>query len=192
MPAACDPYGYAVTRQPSWPKVIGIIGIIVSAWGILSSLAGVLLGSAMEAFIKSGAKISVVDANEFVTKMNHFMRVQSAGVIILGAVLLTGSIKLLRNKGDSRWWLLAWAAGRIAFSIATIPLMKDYMDSLMNNLSKSAQAGAATSGYATGFSSLADTLGTYASAFMTSILPIFVLIWFNLGKVRAYMATWQR
>ena len=86
--------------------------------------------------------------------------------------------------------MLAWAVGRIVFSIAMIPLMSDYMKVMMDSVLKTAPGGASAA-HATEIGNAVGAASIYGGAVMTSILPIFVLIWFNLGKVRAYMATWQ-
>lgn len=190
-PAAQDPYGYAAVRQPSWPKVIGIIGIIVSAWGILGSLAGLLMGSAMDAMTKAIPKASPVDVAALMEKIKHFTMIQSIGTVILGAILLAGSIKLLRHQRASRGLMLAWAGGRIIFAVAMIPFMSDYMKVMMDGVMKTTPGGGASSAQAAEFTSIASTVGVYMGAVAGSILPTFVIIWFNLGKVRSYIDTWQ-
>ena len=172
-----------------WPKVIGIIGIVLASLGLVCGCAGYFAvplqrwGMQMQA--QSGQSNPVAEAQ--VKIAGQFMVVTNV-LLTLGMVLtiwlLVSSISLLRRRRKSRVMLIAWAMLSIlslAINIALQILMFQATFAELARLGESQRAAELWIGVAIG--------GFFAIVFGLA-LQVFVLIWFSRKKIVAEVSQW--
>jgi len=185
------PYA-AKTQESNWPKVIGIIAIVVAAVGIVGGACGLVswLGmSAMQVSMSSSGQ--VVKANmPVITEMGKwrgYTFLAGAVSFILQIVLLVSAIYLIRRR---RWTIPAlriWACLYIFFSligtIISYHMQKELYQQLASGAGPQGPLPMAAPQALIGLGMLFGILWACA-------LPVFVLIWFSRQKIKAETATW--
>jgi hypothetical protein len=179
--AVGQPYA-APPRRPAWPTVFGVLGIIFGSFGILSSCCGVLWIWIMPAYIdllkKSGLPQDQIDMMQ--AGMPPAAWTMFSGVIglALAILLLVGSIGLVRRKRSGVQMCAIWAVVQIIWVVLAIGLNYWFI-------------AHATSGQQAPGQMFGTGIGLCCSAIFGLILPILMLIWFNLGGSKAEIATWE-
>jgi hypothetical protein len=197
-------------RQPAWPKVIGIIAIVIAGYGLFANGMGLFASQVMGSIFKAGVPQSGF-MEEMMPRMAKYTLVNSIGCLVLACLLMAAGIVLLYRRPPARGLFLLWAVSRIGFAAYTAPLMMDYMSSIMDIAAKMpatstvappaspspgvavSPAPAAAPPMPVSMTDIMKTMskvGTIMTMAMMCVLPLFILIWFNLGKVKAYIATW--
>lgn len=78
--------------------------------------------------------------------MNRYLLWNGTGCLLLGALLVTGGIGLLKRRRWARGMILAWAVGRMALAAGTFPMMTAYTGALMAKMAAPLPAGSAAAG----------------------------------------------
>lgn len=182
----------AVAVQSSWPKVVGIIAIVVAALGIMGGVCGVITWAGMAAFqtnMQSTGQ-SVQPAMPFITEMGRWKAYTVlAGLVGAGLqiVLLVAAINLIRRRPWTIGVLRIWAGLFIVFSLAQSVvgyyMQKDLYEQISSKSGSQGQFPVAISHTFMGASMLFGLLWSCA-------LPVFMLIWFSRDKIKAEAATW--
>ncbi len=172
-------------RPSAWPKVIGIIAIILGALGALGGVWGAITPLFADALV-SMAPAGQATGMEAMQQYKVWTVVSSLLMLGVAVLLLVAGTGLVRRRG--------WAPKiSVLWSIVKIVLVA--VNSIFSY--KIAQAQ---------FAALADDPGmaqvpsSFLSAFSAAglgvglcwgwALPIFMLIWFTRGKIRAEVAEW--
>lgn len=182
--------GYATEppKQSSWPMVIGIIAIVLGAGGVLTSCWGTvapLLTDALAQAMPAGPSRAQLDAMK---EWAVVLAAISAGALVLAAWLLTGGIGLVKRTAWARRAILVWAVAKALFvagqSVASYFIQHDTFDAMTQSDPTMSQMPA-------GFSTAVATASLVFGLVWGWALPVFMLIWFARGKIRAEVATWD-
>lgn len=205
--------GMLPARPSTWPKVLGIIGIIFGSVAMVGGMISVLAFKTMSATYESmGLGAGFVE--------KHLIALKYIPPIAgsLGLLLLLGSILLLVRKRLSRGLLLLWAVLKVALVIGQtpyntamtkdmMPFQKQIMDTAFKNAGGVKPAPAATPAPEPAvpaapsappvptleINSVVETTMVISQAVAViwgCVLPVFLLIWLMRGKIRAEVAEW--
>ncbi len=113
LPAAppVQPDGGAVQQvRPTWPMAIGIISIIIAAFGILGSIWGIVAPLVLTPFFKETFP-------EQTTAELIIMIVMPAAGLVLAIWLMSAAIRLVRYTPNARVWLINWSIIKIIYVV---------------------------------------------------------------------------
>ena len=134
--------------QSVWPRVIGIIGIILSVFGAIQGLWSIV-GALMQLFVGDvlSADPDAAEAGEVFDRMAHWApwNIASGSLLFLVASLLfIGSIGLLMRQPWSRVLCLTWAYCKIIAALFSAVIVFFMQRDLMLAISNAqAQGGGA-------------------------------------------------
>lgn len=181
--------GYApVPPAPSsWPTVIGIIAIVFGAGGILGgcwgSIAPLMLDQ-MTSFMPTAASRAQL---EIVGQWAGLSVALSAGALLVATLLLIAGIGLVKRTAWAARATIVWVVAKLLFvagqSIATYFIQQETMAAISQSDPSLAQMPP-------GATEMMVVGGTACALLWGWALPIFMLIWFARGKIRAEVATW--
>ncbi len=178
----------AIPAEPSaWPKVIGIIAIVLGAAGFLGGLYGALSPLFLEAMLKvmpPGQEAILEVARDFAV----WTVASSLVGVVVAVVLLVAGIGLVRRRQWSVGTVRAWAVIKVLLVIATSVLGYMVAQAQFAAMSQ-AQAGAAP--MPADFGRLLSMFAVVIGLVWGWALPVFVLIWFARSKVKAETASWD-
>jgi hypothetical protein len=121
------------------------------------------------------------------------MALTSATSALLAALLIWGGVQLLRKRAGSRGVLLTWAVVRVLQGIGAAVVMglmqEEQMRASMVTASSPGGRPAAVIGMAIGSATGGLAMATYALWAMA--LPVFVLVWMMLPRVRREIGGWR-
>jgi hypothetical protein len=173
-------------EPPAWPKVVGIISIVLAALGIpcsgcvsIGSLGG---GALYEWGRQKQIAAKMPDPGEMPSVFQPgVLDVLSAGIWFLGViVLLVAGIMTVRRKVSGRAAHLAYAAvsivGTLMYTVSAIMKSQAVADWISHNPGHPflKQPGAAFAG---------NPIGTIVVSLLCLAYPIFIVIWFGaMGK----------
>ncbi len=189
--------------QEGWPKVFGVISIVLGSLGLAmnacSAISGLVGGPLLASFMKklpsnasgSGAN-PAADLERMMDVMHPWMVV--SGVLALGnlfvsAWLLVAGIWLVKRRAAGVRQHINWAWVRIAMVLVTVGVTAASHIATFDAVRgvQAAQAGAPPAWVSTALSVL-QTL--FLLAFGLAY-PIVVLVYMRKAKVRAAAAEWQ-
>jgi len=189
-PSAVAPSG------PKWPKIIGILCLILAGVDLVQALAQslniFLIGANLAQFAEAGA-IEKQEVDDFMSEYIPFQLLSGAVLGALALILLFGGVLLLRKKRLSIPLLRAWSIVKIVVGsilvIKAASLMKRQLALVME---------ASTTGMgdqeAAMIQSIVDIAGGAGMAMgivFLILLPVFLLVWFNREGVRSQFADWS-
>lgn len=180
-------------QQPSaWPKVIGIIAIVLGALGVLGGCMGLAstlfvdtFKGVLEDMMPSGQP-SPLEPLEAVYEHKGWMIVTQFLTMGAAVLLLFVGIGLLKRAAWSARAAMYWAVIKMAVVVPGAVLA--YMANKAQLATMAEQGG--------GFvgSGLVEAIGA-ASIGLSVVwgwaLPVFVLIWFSRAKIKAEVAGWS-
>lgn len=171
----------------TWPRVLGMIGIILGALGILGGLWGMvspLFVSFMGSLMPPGAE----RAFEAAEQMNTWTVVGSILGLLVAGLLLAGGIGLLRR----RLWGLGcygmWAILKILLVAVNAGIALSMQEATMEFINSSNPRGPIISA---GFTSVMTVIVPASTLIWGWALPVFILIWLARVKIKAETAKWQ-
>jgi hypothetical protein len=174
-----------LARPTSWPTALGVVGIILACLGLVGGCCGVTSPLFYPAFIDWMAQSNVppeqLDAMRAQQPPLVWALVSGIVGMALSALLLAGSIGLLRRLESGVRWCTWWAWADIPWSVLVfvVTLM------LQLRIPAVAQQGG----------DVGKVFGIVFSSCMTIVLglgvPIFFLAWFARGKIREEVAGWS-
>lgn len=174
-------------RGPSvWPRVVGIIAIVLGAGGILGGLYGALsplMLDAMASMMPQGQEM-VAAAKE----LGGWTVAISLASVVLAGVLLAGGIGLVKRRRWSVSIIRIWALVRLLLVMANAVLTYQMTKGQFEMMSQQQPGGPPMpAGIGQGFAAIGVAVGVvWGWAF-----PVFVLIWLARGKIKAETSAWD-
>lgn len=170
-------------RSSSWPTVFGVIGIVVSGWGLLSSGCGLLMMAGLAGAMGLGQQMSQQLQTAGVTGVALAVGVaKSVLIMALAVYLLVACIGLLRRARSGAEHLTRWAWLRIAAFVVTTIL--ELVTTNYGHLQQ--QAGQNSMAFIGGFM----VIGVLLALVFALWFPVLVLIWFRREVIRDEVAGW--
>jgi hypothetical protein len=180
--------------------VLGVIAIIIASLGILSNGCGGVVAPLVQAqmakMVPPGSN-PILDAQVAIGKKYlWFIIINAATMTGLGVVLLSAGIGMVRRRPWSRVAILTWAWLRTVYALPASYV--GYLNAMetMNAMVTASNSGApGTRPLPAGMSAFFQVfgaVGVFVGAAMVCAFPIFALIWFNRGKIKAEIASWAQ
>lgn len=176
-PTTPVPLPQMVLPQPQWPKVLGIVGIVMASYGLLAGLWGLVQAKRMMAGPPTASMPSAVPES-----LQPWMRSLGAASLLLAALLLVASIGLLRRRAWSVRTLLAWAGMKAGLVVVSTVLIARIVAEGMPS-----QPGPAMSPW---MMNVILVAGSCVGLPVGLAVPVFTLIWFNRSQVKDEVANW--
>lgn len=178
-------------RRSKWPGVLGVACIVVGACGLLMHGWGVVQNLF---FYQHIARLSgQAEMLAVMKKWSVPVALTSATSGLLAALLTWGGVQLLRRRAGSRRVLLSWAVVRVMQGIGAAVVMglmqEEQMRASMVTASSPGGPSAVAIGLAIGSATGGLAMATYALWAMS--LPVFVLVWMMLPRVRREIGGWR-
>ncbi|MGH7132081.1 MAG: hypothetical protein ACREJO_09070 [Phycisphaerales bacterium] len=197
-------YPGGLVQQPSaWPKVVGIIGIVVSSMGLLTNVCGGIYYLVQGKFTSMmpqppggspGAEMNqaILDATAKYTPVN--VAIAAVGSLVAAACLY-GSILTLRRSPACmmmRWWAIAAVIFIIGATIVQAIEQSEMMGVMAAEMTKASAAGTAP-GMAGAMNAMSGVAIVISALYGIARLvwPTFVLVWFCRPKVRDEIESWR-
>lgn len=179
-PTVPGPLG-VVRREPEWPKVLGIIGIVLGSFGIISGMltfVGARVGSKLPLSMSSDSVLSRMESGYRGLQITK--TIFGVALMLAALVLIVGSIGLLRQRGWSFWVLLFWsilklALGAVGAWIAVV---------VQSEINQAMTIPSSRGDFASIFEGITTLLWLGAS-------PVFALIWLVWPANRAEFKRWR-
>ena len=172
-------------RPPAlWPSVIGVVGIIYGVGGVLASasqLLAMVFFRFLEDFVPpNSAAHQVIALDDW--KWIAISTLLYGLLSVAAAMLIAGSVGLLRRRAWGAKLLLIWSVVRIALSVADSAVGYAIAVALLE----------ASPLFAPRFViNWTIMFGTAMELIIYSAFPVFVLIWFTLAGPRREVKRWQ-
>lgn len=181
-----------IPDQPvKWPKILGIIALVLGILGFLQSAASPLslyfVDTQMELLIQQGADTDKVA--DYMGQMKSISTVSAIAMGVVSLVLLTGGILLLKRNPKAPIFLQVWGVLKILaggyFSFRSMALTRVQMDLMMemNGGGSEAEMMQKVTDYAV-FG------GMIFGLLWLAALPVFFFIWFGREPVKQEIAKW--
>ncbi len=185
-----------IPHPPSaWPKVIGVITIIFGSLAILGGCSGAVSSLFMSSLsgLVPEEQATMYDAME---GLKPWMIIGAVLALALGILQLVAGIGLVRRRAWSPTACMVWAAIKMVFVVGY---------TILGDMARQAQFEAAQemiqqdpnmpAGMAAMMASFFQVFGVFAivvGILWGWALPVFLLIWFSRGKIKAEVAGWAR
>jgi len=195
QPGYADPLP---VQQSSWPKVIGIISIVLGCLGAayygLCGVGGTLVGTfAMEAMTSTMTEAQRAQMEASIEIQRQFMvpnLLRSLFAMGLGILLLVVGLAMVKRRRWSRTGALLWAGGKTVDALAagaiaylsgqaTVEMMES--DPNMQQMPQGIQGMMAAIG----------PISAVMTALFLIAYPVFMVIWMNRGKVVEEVRAWE-
>ncbi len=176
--------------RAKWPKVLGVISIVLGAIGVLNLPMGAIQKPMMKLSMQSyvdGGMATEAEVDRFLGEWGNYQLVTGLAFGLIGIPILVGGILLLKQKKLGVLLLQVWAVLLLlylVFSAATSPAMFADLIAVMGGDDTDMQEVIA----------LIDTAGRIGIVVVSAIIavvPIFYLIWLNRASVRALVSAWD-
>lgn len=176
-----------------WTKIIGIIAIIFGAGGVLQGLFApfslMMVKPQMQSFVEMGADQAKVD--EYLAKLSQVSYAGAIAYGILGILLLTGGILILRHRKAASPLLQIWAVLKVVIG-GILSFKNSALTGMQMELmfSSGSLGGAQESEMVGTIAGYAVWVGLAFGFIWLCVLPVFLLIWFNRGKIKNDISNW--
>lgn len=183
-----------------WPKSIGIVSIVFGIGGlfqgVMAPLSLFLTRQQMDTFVKQGADQGRVD--EYLAQLTSQSYISLGIFVVLGLILLTGGILLMKQRRIASPLLQTWAilkilaGGFVLFRMMSLTTkqMAIIMEATQATASKGRPGGGGELEMVNQFTTYAMWAGLGFGFIWLAILPVFFIIWFNRRKVIDQMKNW--
>jgi len=176
-----QPYYYAPQQESSWPKVVGVISIVLAGLGLTGRLVGAF-GNAIASRLRTmrwGGAMQPANLPDW------WATWQIAGVllgVLLQGLLLIAGVLLLKRQAAARALHLAYAPLAIVLAVAgmaiTYPVMRSAFE--QTGLQQMPAIGPAI---------VASVIG---GMIFSLAYPVFLLVWFLRGRIADEVRSWKR
>lgn len=184
-PTAREGYVAPPTRH-KWPTVLGIIAIIFGSFGVLAGVWGMvaplLMASMFEASGMSSAEVQAqLDVMRSLQGWSIGFSVLST---VLAVVLLVAGVQLVRRRPQGATLCYLWAPSKMVLVVAGVVLGYMAYQSQVDAMASQQNAAATPPEAFAIFNVVIGLAWGWA-------LPVFMLIWFNLGFVKQEVTRWR-
>jgi len=172
--------------ETGWPKVIGIIAIVLGSLGVLGGMYGVvspLLLGWMADMMPPGQATSLAVIQEF----SIWVVFGSLLGLAVATWLLFGGIALVKRRRSSRKICLGWAVVKMVFVVANTVASFAMAESQMEAMAQDPNLPPLPAGFASGMAIFGAGFGVCWGW----ALPVFMLIWFSRSNIKSQMALWE-
>lgn len=174
-------------QRPVWPTVWGVIAIVFAAMGILGYLASFIM---LVFFVPAMASITAPGDPAAMASVAATASIQAINSIVhvaLAAMLLAAGIGLLLRKPWSVRVALVWAVLRMV--VAVVAAGTNYY--VQREQILASQGASSPNAIPPAFETTMLALTVAMTIGWGWALPIAMLIWFRLAKVKAEVARWS-
>jgi hypothetical protein len=182
--------GYVDVPETSWPKVIGIISIVLASLGLacygcqsVSTIFQPMMVGAMPEEMRPPAPSTMQMAYSIATYCISFL---------LSLLLLFAGIATLKRKPSGRSLHVLWSVLKVVVSLISFGFAVMLAEEIADQVNAQMQQQSQQTGQPPMFE-MTPGMMIIASAVTTAIMliwPVFLLIWFNRGKVKDEVSTW--
>ncbi|WP_432798148.1 hypothetical protein [Poriferisphaera sp. WC338] len=183
-----QPGAIAVQKQPIWPTVIGVIGIILSAFGFLG-----VFGIALLWFVY------LLPDNPFSQSQPQqelwAVLTQTIFQLIFLALcvyLLIGCIKLLKRDAAAGSIMPQWASMYIFIAVLSVVFNIVFTYLNFQQQFQSSGAGGANEEFVQTAAIIGAVVGGIIGLLFALAYPLFVLIWFKRKAIKNQIETWPK
>ena len=171
----------------SWPRIIGIIAIVLGALGILGGLQGMLAPWILEAVasIMPRGTEGTLDA---VVESANWLIVTSIMTTGVAALLLAGGVGLVKRRQWGIGTCRAWAVLKMLLVLLNTGVGYFVQEASLTALAEQTPRGAQMSEE---FVTAAVVLGLILGVAWGWAFPVFMLIWLGRGRVKAETSAWS-
>lgn len=170
---------------PRWPKIIGIISIVLGIGGCLGGVWGFLTPMLMRKWAEhvppeQAAALGNVEA------WGKWIAISSALTLLIALVLLVAGIALVKRRRYAIKLTRIWAVSKMLFA-----LVSTYVGYIIQQeqFEQMSQQNPVLSG--SPFVDIALVVGVAFGLVWGCAFPMFVLIWFSRSKVKAEYSQWS-
>lgn len=176
-------------RLTKWPKVIGIIGIILSSLGLTCGCMGYfalpLQRWGLQMSTQGGQSNPMAEAQVRVGEQFHLLtNVLLTFGMLMTVVLLVGSIFLLQRRRKARPMLIAWAAIGMLLFACNMALQILIFKATAAELVRMGE------GQHTKELWIGAAIGGFFGVLFGISLQLFVLIWFSRNRIVEEIQQW--
>lgn len=171
-------------ERSSWPTVVGVFGIIVSAFGYLGGCCGIASPFIMPWYVgvleNQNAPAEQIDQiRNSIPPMGVAVGTSIVG-IALATFLLYGAIQLIKRRSKSRGLLLIWSSIQVCWAIIGV--------AIQFAITPTPQA---QQGVTAAQQQMFQFLGMGCGLILGLALPVFLLIWLSRARIREEVASWD-
>ena len=171
------PVAQAVSK---WPTVFGVIGIIVGVLGALGAAWGIISSFALPQMMQEAPALSAASLE----KLQRLTIINSTMGLPVAVLLLVSAIGLVTRRRWSVSASKAWAVLRILVGILSTALGLWMQEAFM-------EASPAMAGVSSGLIRGMQVFGAILGIAWSCTLPVFALIWFSRAKIKTEVAAWR-
>lgn len=173
-------------RAPAWPKVIGVIAIVLGAGGALGGLCGALmpwLQGALQSLLPPETAAGLMPFE----KWRVPLAILQVATMLVAVLLLIGGIGLVSRKPWSKAVLLWWAGMRIPLVVGAVFMGILSQRGQMEYLQHQAAGPIPVNSIIR----ISQGIGLCVGLVWGWALPVFLIVWFFRRKVRDEVAQWS-
>jgi hypothetical protein len=176
-----------------WPGVVGYIAVIFGIAGVLQSGCGMAASIFSRQMYELGARIAPQSVAQFeiqqaVNDSHQWMNAALSLLSMLVAVmLLVGGVQLLRRCSSCATLLRAWAGAKLILALLLAGAGWIQFASSLEAMQAAQSQGLPSPAVMRGF----GLIGMAITLLWHWALPIFMLIWFSRGSIRASVERWN-
>ncbi len=177
-------------QPPVWPKVIGIIAVILGGLGILGGGWALIMPFFMDLMMGLMPKGQVpgIESLQMLKDWQGWLAVSSLLMIGLATLLLFVGIGLLKRRRWAVrlgvWWSILKVLFVVAQNVVGLSMQEAQMEALSEQMSN-------IPGMSSGFISAMAVMGMIVGIAWGWALPVFLLIWFSRAKIKEEVAGWN-
>ncbi|MCH8152385.1 MAG: hypothetical protein IH830_08445 [Planctomycetes bacterium] len=182
-------------RPSAWPMVIGVIAIIFGSLAILQGCFGAvssLFMSSLSGFMPA-EQATMLDAME---GLKPWMIIGAVLTLALGILLLVAGIGLVRRRAWSPTACMVWAGIKMMFVVGNTILadmaQQAQFEAMQEMMQQDPNMPAAMPAMMGSFMQVFGVFTIVLGILWGWALPVFLLIWFSRGKIKAEVAGWAR
>lgn len=181
--------------QPTsrWPKVIGIIAIVLGSLGALGGCLGMfgpMFTNMMKDMIENQPGSGQVTAQFAVMEeWATWIVVQKVCELAVGVALILAGAGVLKRRAWAPKAAISWAAVKMLLVIGTSTIAYLQMQTQFDRMFDDPNLQGLPPGFSS-FGSVFTVIGVGLTAIWGWALPVFMLIWFSRSKIKAETAQW--
>lgn len=179
-------------RRSSWPTVIGVIAIVFGVGGMLMGCwtsVFPLFTDFFAEFFEKNMPAGQPNPLEFAGQFETWSVIHGVAMLIVAAILLVAGIGLVRRRSSSIDTCRLWSVLKILLTIEAC-----FFTAATQRVQFEAMQSQApgTMPFGDDFTSMIIAATVVWALVWGCALPVFMLIWFARGKIKAETAQWSQ